>query len=194
MLFNSHYDAPVRVACLLVNALTPGERRGKPYAAPSGEIRRGEATDALRSAGESFESLALVTDQEALDLERAAHVLRAVFTAVADDDLAAAAAHVNTLLESTGTRPVLVLHDGDPSWHLHQAGTIGGLAGEWAGACAAGLAVVLGSEARSRLGVCTAPRCDRVYVDTSYNGKRRFCSTACQNRVKTAAFRSRNRS
>ncbi|WP_456236959.1 CGNR zinc finger domain-containing protein [Actinomadura physcomitrii] len=32
---------------------------------------------------------------------------------------------------------------------------------------------------------------DRVYVDTSRNGKRRFCSTACQNRVKTAAFRAR---
>jgi len=42
-----------------------------------------------------------------------------------------------------------------------------------------------------RLGVCTAPRCDRVYVDTSRNGTRRYCSTSCQNRVKTAAFRAR---
>jgi len=41
------------------------------------------------------------------------------------------------------------------------------------------------------LGVCTAPRCDRVYVDTSRNGTRRFCSTACQNRVKAAVFRER---
>jgi predicted RNA-binding Zn ribbon-like protein len=31
-----------------------------------------------------------------------------------------------------------------------------------------------------------------VYVDTSRNGTRRFCSTTCQNRVKTAAFRSRH--
>jgi predicted RNA-binding Zn ribbon-like protein len=28
-------------------------------------------------------------------------------------------------------------------------------------------------------------------VDTSRNGTRRFCSTACQNRVKAALFRER---
>ena len=44
-----------------------------------------------------------------------------------------------------------------------------------------------------RLGVCDAARCDRVYVDTSRNGARRFCSTACQNRTKAAAFRTRSR-
>jgi predicted RNA-binding Zn ribbon-like protein len=51
--------------------------------------------------------------------------------------------------------------------------------------------VVLGSDLYGRLGVCTADRCDRVYVDTSRNGTRRFCSTACQNRIKAAAFRAR---
>ena len=57
--------------------------------------------------------------------------------------------------------------------------------------CATALAVVLGTEHGGRLGVCTAPRCDRVYVDTSRNATRRFCSASCQNRVKTAAFRAR---
>ena len=80
-------------------------------------------------------------------------------------------------------------HDGQ-LWHVHFRGA-GGPAAEWAGACAAGLGIVLGSDARHRLGLCTAPRCDRVYVDTSHNGSRRFCSTACQNRVKAAAFRAR---
>jgi predicted RNA-binding Zn ribbon-like protein len=65
------------------------------------------------------------------------------------------------------------------------------LSAQWAAPCATGLAVVLGGELHDRLGVCTAPNCDRVYVDTSRNGTRRFCSTACQNRVKTAAFRAR---
>jgi predicted RNA-binding Zn ribbon-like protein len=50
---------------------------------------------------------------------------------------------------------------------------------------------VLGSEESGRLGVCTAARCDRVYVDISRNATRRFCSTTCQNRVKAAAFRER---
>jgi predicted RNA-binding Zn ribbon-like protein len=61
----------------------------------------------------------------------------------------------------------------------------------WAAGCATGLAVVLGGSGADRLGVCTAPGCDRVFVDTSRNGTRRYCSTSCQNRVKTAAFRAR---
>ena len=56
-----------------------------------------------------------------------------------------------------------------------------------------GLATVLGSEVHDRLGVCTAPRCDRVHVDVSPNGTRRFRPTACQNRVKTAGFRARTK-
>jgi len=56
---------------------------------------------------------------------------------------------------------------------------------------AVGLAYVLGSEYADRIGVCSAPDCDRVYVDVSRNGTKRFCSTACQNRVKAAAFRAR---
>ncbi|MGW7325252.1 CGNR zinc finger domain-containing protein [Streptomyces sp. NPDC054845] len=39
--------------------------------------------------------------------------------------------------------------------------------------------------------MCRAVRCDRVYVDTSRNAGRQFCSTACQNRTKAAAFRAR---
>ena len=81
-------------------------------------------------------------------------------------------------------------HD-EQLWHVHYRGTAGGPAAEWAGTCAAALGIVLGTDARTRLGVCTAPRCDRVYVDTSHNGTRRFCFTPCQNRVKAAAFRAR---
>jgi predicted RNA-binding Zn ribbon-like protein len=53
------------------------------------------------------------------------------------------------------------------------------------------LATALGGEYATRLGVCSAPDCDRVYVDTSRNGTRRFCDTACQSRVKAAAHRTR---
>jgi len=94
------------------------------------------------------------------------------------------------MLAETGARPQLDRHDGEP-WHVHFHGAEESLAEGYAAGCATGLAIVLGSEARDRLGVCTAPRCDRVYVDTSRNGTRRFCSTSCQNRVKAAAFRAR---
>jgi predicted RNA-binding Zn ribbon-like protein len=41
------------------------------------------------------------------------------------------------------------------------------------------------------LGTCDSDDCDRVFLDESKNGSRRFCSTTCQNRVKPAAFRRR---
>jgi predicted RNA-binding Zn ribbon-like protein len=87
---------------------------------------------------------------------------------------------------------VLSRHDGE-RWHLHFHPRDASWAFGWAGAMATSLAVVLGGPSYDRLGVCSAPACDRVYVDTSRNGTRRFCSTACQNRVKAAAFRERHR-
>jgi predicted RNA-binding Zn ribbon-like protein len=112
-----------------------------------------------------------------------------VFDAVAAGHTDAAAGLVNDMLASTGARPRLDRHDGEP-WHLHFHGAEESLVTGWAAGCATGLALVLGIDLGARLGVCTAPRCDRVYVDASRNGTRRFCSTACQNRVKAAAFRA----
>jgi predicted RNA-binding Zn ribbon-like protein len=45
-----------------------------------------------------------------------------------------------------------------------------------------------------RLGLCEGVRCADVYVDSSSAGRRRFCSTTCQNRSRVAAFRARRRS
>jgi predicted RNA-binding Zn ribbon-like protein len=96
------------------------------------------------------------------------------------------------MLAATGAHPALERHDGEP-WHIRfHAADEASRAKGWAAGCATGLAIVLGGELYDRLGVCTAPHCDRVYVDTSRNGSRRFCSTACQNRVKSAAFRERH--
>ncbi|GAB2937182.1 hypothetical protein GCM10027203_42910 [Nonomuraea fastidiosa] len=183
--FNSHTDAVVRVAVALVNALTPGEQRGRAFPEPAD--LGAAATAALRTVYPSFRE---VSAAEGAELAEVARRLRAVFTAVAGDDIDRAAELVNALLAETGARPHLERHDGEP-WHLHFHGPGGTTAGEWAAGCSTGLAVVLGGEFHDRLGVCTAPHCDRVYVDVSRNGTRRFCSTACQNRVKTAAFRAR---
>jgi predicted RNA-binding Zn ribbon-like protein len=186
--FNSHTDGVVAIAVGLVNALTAGEMRGRPYPAPEGEERADAATQALRVGGRRY---AEVTAEEAAELAGVAAALRVVFDSVARGDADEAARQVNKLLAETDARPHLERHDGEP-WHLHFHGTGGTRAGDWAASCATALAVVLGGELSDRLGVCTAPHCDRVYVDTSRNGTRRFCSTACQNRVKTAAFRARN--
>ncbi|WP_214414559.1 CGNR zinc finger domain-containing protein [Sphaerisporangium fuscum] len=187
MNFNSHSDTVVAVAAALVNALTAGEAHGRPYAVPEGPRRRALVTEALRLSRPLARE---VTDDEAEEAAAVAAELRAVFQAVDRGDVDGAAARVNDLLERTDARPHLERHDGEP-WHLHFHGRGESWADRWAAPCATGLAIVLGGELHDRLGVCTAPHCDRVYVDVSRNGTRRFCSTACQNRVKTAAFRAR---
>ena len=188
MNFNSHLDIVVTVAVSLVNQLTPGRRRGHPYLVPDGDALAAAATAALRSGQPATRE---VSRPEAAQLRDIAAELRVVFTAVADGAVDTAAHQVNDLLAGTGAHPWLDRHDGEP-WHLHFRGAQDSLVTGWAAGCATGLAVVLGSDLQGRIGVCTAPRCDRVYVDASRNGTRRFCSTACQNRVKTAAFRARH--
>lgn len=187
MNFNSHTDGVVRATVGLINALTPGERRGRPYEQPADQVAA--VAEWLRAGYPSFRA---PTTGEAAELVSLASRLRRVFDAVAAGDLDGAAGEVNGLLAETDARPLLSRHDGEP-WHLHFHGPAGSMPGDWAASCATALAIVLGSEFHDRLGVCTAPHCDRVYVDVSRNGTRRFCSTACQGRVKTAAFRARTR-
>ena len=181
MNFNSHTDVVVGVAVALVNLLTPGQDRGRGYQPPEGDERTAAVGAVLRGQ---------VTWEEAAELCFVAAELRGVFEAVSAGAIDDAAAQVNALLIRTGARPELERHDGQ-SWHLHFHAADNSLPNGWAAGCATGLAVVLGGDLYDRLGVCTAPRCDRVYVDTSRNGTRRYCSTSCQNRVKTAAFRAR---
>jgi predicted RNA-binding Zn ribbon-like protein len=185
--FSSHLDAIVAVSAGLVNALTDGEAHGRTYLAPADDDLPAAVAGVLH---EAHRDPGQVPVEDADELRGMAAELRTVFEAVARDDVDTAARQVNKLLAWTGARPWLDSHDGE-GWHLHFHGANDTLATGWAAGCATGLAIVLGTEDRGRLGVCTAPRCDRVYVDTSRNGTRRFCSTTCQNRVKTAAFRSR---
>jgi predicted RNA-binding Zn ribbon-like protein len=186
--FTSHVETIVTVAVSLVNELTPGEARGRPFDAPSGPALQAAVTAAL-SSGRSAPPKE-VSAASARDLAQIAGWLRSVFEAVERGDLDDAAITVNALLAETGAHPQLDRHDGEP-WHLHFHGHTDSLTQGWAAGCASGLALVLGTDSYDRLGICTAPRCDRVYVDTSRNGARRFCSVSCQNRVKAAAFRAR---
>jgi len=180
-------DAVVTTAVRLINTLTPGEAHGRPYSPPDRAALPAAVAAALSTGTRDIRD---VTRQEASELAAVACALRTIFDAVASGDVDGAARQVNVMLAQTGARPQLDRHDGEP-WHVHFHGAADSVAKGYAAGCATGLAVVLGSQMRDRIGVCTAPRCDRVYVDGSRNGSRRFCSTSCQNRVKTAAFRAR---
>lgn len=98
---------------------------------------------------------------------------------------------VNDLLARVELRPHLTDHD-DRGHHLHYEAASAGLAERVRANTLMGLAVLLCDELM-RIGTCDAERCERAWVDTSRNARRRFCSTACANRTHVAAHRARQR-
>ena len=117
--------------------------------------------------------------------------LRSVFDDLDGGDVDAAASRLNRLLARHPAHPHLAVEDGQ--WRLHHHPVDAALVPMWTAVCAEGLARLIGAGHASRLGTCEDADCDRVFVDVSRNGSRRFCSTTCQNRVKAAAFRHRQR-
>ncbi|WP_260190992.1 CGNR zinc finger domain-containing protein [Actinophytocola gossypii] len=184
MEFDSHTSDVVGNAVALINDVTPGERHGKPFPAPA------DLRIAVRDAVPPSRTPDHPTETEAAELAGWAARLRAVVELVDDGEVDTACTTLNRILRETEAMPTLVRHDGEP-WHLHFHSAGAEWAISWAASMATALAVVLGNASIERLGICNATACDRVYVDISRNGTRRFCSTACQNRVKAAAFRAR---
>jgi predicted RNA-binding Zn ribbon-like protein len=186
--FDSYKAESVAVAVGLVNRLTAGTDGTRRVQVPQDlRGRRGRVADVAGLTGRRYDA----ADLDGF-VELAAR-LRQVFERCHRADVDGAAQLVNELLEGYGSMPRLIRHDGHP-WHLHfhsaDADTVGGLGA----GCATGLAIVIGSGQADRLGICTAAPCDRVFVDISRNGNRRFCSARCANRYTVAAHRARQRS
>jgi predicted RNA-binding Zn ribbon-like protein len=182
--------ARIEVAVSLVNELATTTAGGRPVPAPqSDEELRDRAERALRAA----DALRSPLDAErARGLEQLARQLRDIFVAVHERRDDAAGALLNALFARSGATPHLHRTGSEPL-HLHFHRPDAGFVQGWTAGCAVGLAYALGSGHGDRLGVCAAPDCERVFVDLSRNGSRRFCSTACQNRVKAAHYRARQR-
>jgi predicted RNA-binding Zn ribbon-like protein len=189
MMVANHAHASVELAAALVNALVPGECRGQPYDEPVGDALRAAVADAVAERPNRARTWADADDAEHVSLAGLARRWRAVFDA-AQGEPETVAVLVNALLAEAPVHPVLVNHD-DESWHLHahahDAAPVDGMAA----ICALGLATLAADGRLGRLGRCRAKSCDRVFVDTSRNGSRRYCAGACQARAKSAAFRAR---
>ncbi|GAB3476498.1 CGNR zinc finger domain-containing protein [Nocardiopsis coralliicola] len=97
---------------------------------------------------------------------------------------------INALLRESSTGVQVSAHDGAEP-HLHYVSQVADTAERLRGTTAGGLAVALCGAGGSRLGCCARAGCTAVFVDTSRNGRRRFCSVACANRVNVAAHRAR---
>lgn len=115
--------------------------------------------------------------------------LESVLRALAERDEDAAAGLLNRMLAAHPAHPHLAKEDG--RWRLHHHPADTELVAMWHAICAEALARLVGGGHGDRVGACADPACGRVFVDVSRNGSRRFCSTTCQNRVKTAALRRR---
>ena len=183
MKLDSYIDAGVFAAVTLVNGLTKGFAGGKSVddIEPLSVVRRALAVDPV--------SLSALTERDAPGFIALAERLREIFADLDRGDVHAAADRLNRLLAQHPASPHLAEENG--VWRLHHHPADAALLPMWTSICAEGLARTIGAQGADRLGICMATNCDRVFVDGSKNASRRFCSTACQNRTKTATFRRR---
>lgn len=182
MLLACNMQRQARLVVELINLAVPGRAHGRDYQPAAGELL--PAFAALTSR-QTAVSLTTEADADAA-LGKMALAFHPVFTAA---DVRAAADLLNGLLRRYQARPYLTDDVGQP-FHLHFHGHGGGvhsLGGEFASA----LALVIDTYGDQRFGVCEATACDRVYVDLTRNGARRYCSDACSSRAKMAAYRKR---
>jgi predicted RNA-binding Zn ribbon-like protein len=133
-----------------------------------------------------------LTDRELAVVRRAQRRLREVFalgTAGKDTDVVA---ELNTLLDAFPVKPRISGHDAT-DWHMHVTGRGSSSTSEFLARAVWGLAVWLCQFGSARFGVCADDRCGNVYLDTSSNNCRRFCSERCATRSHVAAHRARKR-
>jgi predicted RNA-binding Zn ribbon-like protein len=135
-----------------------------------------------------------------VDLDALRHLrdeLTAVFSACTQGDPAAGVERLNALLISHPVHPVIVPTQGPARrdrrpYQLSLSGS-GSVSDRFTTGAVMGLATVLTQFGPDRLGRCGLACCTGVFVDTSPNGSRRYCSEQCANRANVTAFRFRRR-
>lgn len=152
------------------------------------DLVNGWGTDPRREDGRSDQAYPPATGVEGGLGDRAlaeiADRLHAVF---ATADPAERARLVTRLLAETGVRPALRADGG----RLRACWLVAEDRRAVLASAAVALREYLAQHDSDRLGMCADRRCADVYIDTSPGGRRRFCSVACQNRTRVAAFRRR---
>ncbi|WP_182524579.1 CGNR zinc finger domain-containing protein [Nocardioides dongkuii] len=135
---------------------------------------------------------AQATDRDCMLLRKFQRELRPVFEASAADDQRGVVDGLNDLMVRHPVTPRISDHDpGD--LHLHVAARSASVAELLVGEALLGLATLVCDLGPSRLGTCAASPCTHVYVDTSPNASRRYCSERCSSRANVAAYRARRK-
>lgn len=131
-------------------------------------------------------------DRDLAPLKRLRRELRPVFEAASSGDSEQVVSRVNTLLSKYPVSPHIAGHDNE-SWHLHVAERGSSVSALVAAECIMGLAMLVVDFGPTRLGICSADRCDNAFVDTSPNRSRRYCCDRCSSRANVAAYRARRK-
>lgn len=170
MEFNPYGGTAARVAAALVNA---------------GPAAADGLVATVRAEGMS---LAGLTDAQAHAVVAWAQRLRRVFD---EPDVNGRVDLINQLLADSTCRPYISRHDGRPP-HLHYSGEHDDQVRRIQAYTAGGLAHLVCDDP-DRMGQCMREGCGVVFVDTSRNGRRRFCSSRCATRVHVTQHRQRQR-
>jgi predicted RNA-binding Zn ribbon-like protein len=133
-----------------------------------------------------------VTDRDVVVLRRFCQDLRKAFEASSVDDAQGVVDVLNTLLETHPITPRIADHN-PARLHIHVANKAASVADLLIGESLLGLANLACDLGPTRLGVCAATPCTNVYVDTSPNQSRRYCSERCSSRANVAAYRARQK-
>jgi predicted RNA-binding Zn ribbon-like protein len=125
---------------------------------------------------------------ETAQAAKTGQLIRAVAVAESEADVLT---RLNQLLALAHPRPYATDHDGE--LHLHYARSDAPALEQLTTTVAMGLSQVVVQHGWQRLGVCSAEGCGNVYVDTSRNASRRYCSNTCASRSTVAAYRARQK-
>lgn len=138
-----------------------------------------------------------VADRDVSALRRFQRDLRPVFEASSRGDEQAVVDQLNELLARHPVTPYIAGHSagegGAANWHMHVADRRSSVAELLIAESLMGLSTLVCDLGASRLGVCDASPCTCVFVDTSPNQSRRYCSDRCSSRANVAAYRARQR-
>lgn len=143
-----------------------------------------ELVDRCREAGVTIDR-----ETAGTDLETMATFLDRWLVVVDTTDPRARAEALNDLLRTHAGPPRLTDHDGH--WHLHYRDDDVSFAGLLTAMFSVGTALHLTSRGIDRLARCAAYDCDRVFADTTRNGRKTYCSPRCNNRSAVRRHRTR---
>lgn len=133
-----------------------------------------------------------VTHRDCTLLRRFQRELRPVFEASEAGSTQDVVDGLNELLGRHPITPMISDHDPD-DLHMHVANSAASVAELLVSEALLGLATLVCDLGPNRLGVCSASPCVNVFVDTSPNQSRRYCSDRCSSRANVAAYRARQR-